>query len=262
MSAAILVFLVALPSAALAHSGEESYVYLDIYDDTVEGRVEYPIGDLNEVLSLDLPLEEEAAIAYAEANRQLLHGYAAEHLGLEDASGEWPLVFDGFSVLEIGAAGSYLIIDFTVDRVFDSVPREFTASYDGIFHAKSERSGLLIIGTDWGSGTFNNEASELLRFAPGSTTASVDLGDTSFWKGVGGVVDLGVEHIRIGTDHILFILALVLPSVLVFSRPEGWQAAPSFGSSLWRVLKIVTMFTIAHTITLTLGGLGIINLPG
>lgn len=256
-----LVLLLAFPQAASAHSGEESYVYLDLYDSTVEGRVEFPIADLNEVLGLDLPLEEEGALAVADANRQLIYTYAAAHLSISSEFDTWPIVYGDFSVLEIGAAGSYLVTEFEVDREFSPVPRQFTVTYDGILHAKEERNGLLIIGTDWGSGTFNNEASELLRFTPGATTRDVDLGDTSFWKGVSGVIGLGVEHIRIGSDHILFILALVLPSVLVFQRPEGWKAAPSFGSSLWRVLKIVTMFTVAHTITLTLGGLGIVEFP-
>jgi hypothetical protein len=105
------------------------------------------------------------------------------------------------------------------------------------------------------------KADTLLRYTANNTTQTVDLGDTSFWSGVTGVIALGVEHIRIGTDHILFIVALVLPSVLVFGRAPGWQPSPSFAASLWRVLKIMSMFTVAHTITLTLGGLGIIELP-
>ena len=260
LTLAALFLVLALPTAAAAHSGEESYVYLDIYDDTVEGRVEFPISDVNEVLGLDIPEDEAGAAPAVEANLGTLQRYAAEHLSIGDASSEWPLVFDGYSLLEI-AAGSYVILEFEVDRTFSPVPREFSATYDGILHAKPERNALLIIGTDWGSGTFNNEASELLRYTPDSTTQAVNLGDTSFWKGVSGVIGLGVEHIRIGTDHILFILALVLPAVLVLQRPEGWKPAPGFGASLWRVLKIVTMFTVAHTITLTLGGLGIVEFP-
>lgn len=256
-----LVVLMALPGSAWAHSGEESYVYLDLYDSTVAGRVEYPVSDLNEILGLQLPLEEEAAVEAANANRAAIHNYAAAHLNISAESQPWLIVFGEFSVLEIGAGGSYLVTEFEIAREFSPVPRQFTVTYDGILHAKPERNALLIIGTDWGSGTFNNEASELLRFTPDATVQNVDLGDTSFWKGVTGVIGLGAEHIRIGTDHILFILALVLPSVLVFSRSDGWRAAPSFGSSLWRVLKIVTMFTIAHTITLTLGGLGIVEFP-
>ena len=248
-------------SAASAHSGNQSYVYLDIYDSTIEGRVEYPVEDLNEVLGLDLPSDPEGALEGAEANLAIIQAYSAEHLALAELSGaSWPLIFGGVETLDVGNS-SYIIVDFMVDREFVSVPREFTVAYDGIMHAKPERDALLIIGTDWGSGTFNNEASGLLRYTADNTVQNVDLGETSFFRGLMGVIGLGVEHIRIGTDHILFILALVLPAVLVYTRLVGWQPSPSFGASLWRVLKIVTMFTIAHTITLTLGGLGLVEFP-
>lgn len=247
----------ALPGVASAHSGEESYVYLDIYDTSIEGRIELPIIDVNDVLGLDIPQGEEADAAVA-ANLRTLQEYAADHFAIGTAAEPWAVVFDGYGIIDADN-GSYAVLQFEVDKEFESTPREFTTTYDGILHAKPERSALLIIGTDFGSGTFNNEASELLRYSPGSTTQAVDLGDTSFWKGVSGVIGLGVEHIRIGTDHILFIFALVLPSVLVFGN--RWEPAPSFGSGLWRVLKIVSMFTVAHTITLTLGGLGIVELP-
>jgi hypothetical protein len=227
----------------------------------VEGRIEYPVSDLNDVLGLSIPTDVDGALEAAEANLAALHEYSAEHFSLIGPDGsQWPVLFGEVETLEVGD-GAYVIVSFVVDRKFDSVPRQFTASYDGIIHMKSERDALLIIGTDWGTGTFNNEASELLRFTPGNTVQDLELGETSFWDGFGGVVALGVEHIRIGSDHILFIFALVMPAVLVFGRRSGWQPSTGFGSSLWRVLKIVTMFTVAHTITLTLGGLGILEFP-
>lgn len=244
-----------------AHSGEQSYVYLDIYESTIEGRVEYPVGDLNEVLGLNIPTDGEGTLEAAEANIGAIHAYSDEHLGLASTGGtEWPIVFGELETID-ASAGAYVVVNFDVDATFSPVPRQFVVSYDGIVHAKPQRDALLVIGTDWGSGTFNNEASELLRYSADNTVQTVDLGDESFWRGLTGVIGLGVEHIRIGTDHILFIFALVLPAVLVFSKPRGWLPSPRFGSSLWRVLKIVTMFTIAHTITLTLGGLGVIELP-
>ena len=70
-----------------------------------------------------------------------------------------------------------------------------------------------------------------------------------------------MEHIFIGTDHILFVLVLLIPAVMTYSMVDGWGPVPSFQSGLWRVMKIATAFTIAHSITLTLGGLDIISLP-
>ena len=54
----------------------------------------------------------------------------------------------------------------------------------------------------------------------------------------------GIEHIFIGFDHIAFLVALLL-----------------WARRLWSVIKIVTAFTIAHTITLTLATLDIVTLP-
>ncbi len=54
----------------------------------------------------------------------------------------------------------------------------------------------------------------------------------------------GVEHILTGYDHICFLLAVVL-----------------WASRAWPVIKIVTAFTVSHSITLSLAALQIINLP-
>ena len=66
----------------------------------------------------------------------------------------------------------------------------------------------------------------------------------------------------LGTAGLLlsaFVLVLLLPSVLVLNAV--WHPAPSFGSALWRVIKVVSMFTIAHSITFSLAGLDLIPLP-
>ncbi len=55
---------------------------------------------------------------------------------------------------------------------------------------------------------------------------------------------LGVQHIWTGYDHLLFLLALFLP-----------------GGSLLRIAGIVSAFTVAHSITLTLAALNIVRLP-
>jgi hypothetical protein len=71
--------------------------------------------------------------------------------------------------------------------------------------------------------------------------ASVTLrssGDTR--RGVGVYLYLGIEHILLGVDHLLFVLGLLL---IVQSR--------------WMLLKTVTAFTIAHSITLAVATFGI-----
>jgi hypothetical protein len=99
-----------------------------------------------------------------------------------------------------------------------------------------------------------------LILSPRDPTQTLDLSNSTIWRGFMALVRLGMWHIWIGLDHILFLVALVLPSVL---RREGgrWVPAPSFGRALVKILTIVTCFTVAHSITLSLAALGILDLP-
>lgn len=56
---------------------------------------------------------------------------------------------------------------------------------------------------------------------------------------------LGIEHILIGIDHLLFVLALIMIT-----------------AGKWKIIKTVTAFTIAHSVTLSLAALGYVNFPG
>lgn len=254
------VCLAAFGGVASAHSGEESHVYLQVYDSSIEGRVEYPIADFNEIFGVELPDDPEAVVGEIEELVPQVQSYTEDHFWLGDSSGQWPLVFEGYEILETGS-GLYLLFPFEVGVDFaNEVPREFNVFYEAIIESKPERSAFLIIENDWRSGTFRNEGTPLLRFTSEQSSKLVSLDEESAVTAFTAVVGLGAEHIQIGSDHILFILALVLPSVLIFSAARGWQPAGSFGSSLWRVTKIATSFTIAHTITLTLGGLGIVEI--
>jgi hypothetical protein len=70
----------------------------------------------------------------------------------------------------------------------------------------------------------------------------------------------GIWHIWLGIDHILFLISLLLPAVL---RRQGdrWQPAEGLAQAFLSTVKVVTAFTLAHSITLTLAVLGVIQLP-
>ena len=77
-------------------------------------------------------------------------------------------------------------------------------------------------------------STELRLTAPAPSLASV----------VGRYVEAGIEHIFLGYDHIAFLVAVVL-----------------WARRLWPVIKIVTGFTIAHSITLSLAALEVVVVP-
>lgn len=65
----------------------------------------------------------------------------------------------------------------------------------------------------------------------------------------------GIHHILVGYDHLAFLISLLLPAALVRVRRE-WQPASSLRASFGHVLGLVTAFTVAHSVTLSLAALG------
>ncbi len=76
-------------------------------------------------------------------------------------------------------------------------------------------------------------------------TPSVTLGGiTTAGERALGYVQLGVQHILLGVDHLLFVLGLML---IVSDR--------------WTLVKTITSFTVAHSITLAIATLGYASAP-
>jgi hypothetical protein len=78
--------------------------------------------------------------------------------------------------------------------------------------------------------------------------------------GFASLFRLGLRHIGEGTDHLLFLLALLLPAPLIVAGSR-WAGCVGVHRSLLRILKVVTAFTIGHSITLALAALGFVHVP-
>lgn len=74
--------------------------------------------------------------------------------------------------------------------------------------------------------------------------SSIIPGETSTYDVIKTYSNLGIEHILLGIDHLLFVLALILIT-----------------KGKWKIIKTVTAFTIAHSITLSLAALGYVKFP-
>lgn len=250
---------------ASAHNAEDSYVYLDVGQSSLSGRIDYPFGDLREALGFELDPDAGADAWEAElqARYSELTAYADEHLQIEDYAlsfGELEFLFEEDQAQEI----NYVILPYTA-TVGGEVPQQLDITFNPFVEEIQDRNVLVIVQNNWQAGLYDNGEGQQSEFVTtynrNNQTQVVDLGASSWWKNFSTSTLLGLDHIRTGPDHILFVLVLLLPSVLVFSDRKQWEPSDSFGRSLWRVLKIATMFTIAHSITFTLAGLEILPLP-
>jgi len=106
----------------------------------------------------------------------------------------------------------------------------------------------------------NGTVASTHALSPGGPSIELRTGESDLWQSFAHYVREGVWHIWIGYDHILFLLALLLPAVLV-RHGNSWDAVESFRPACNTVLKIVTVFTLAHSITLWLAVMEYVTLP-
>ena len=93
------------------------------------------------------------------------------------------------------------------------------------------------------------------------TAIVIDRSGGSWFQGFAAMFRLGARHIAEGTDHLLFLLALILPAPLLAAGGR-WGGYAGGKTALRRIVKVVTAFTLGHSITLVFGGAGLGAPPG
>lgn len=244
--------------AAAVHEIGQSYVYLRVYEDSLTARLEITAADLER--ALDFGWDTEAGVTQAQVMERLdsIRGYLESHFSIGTADHPFDPAFREASLLEV-PFGTFVQLSYFLAETA-GIPDEIEVEFSPLFEVDRNHRNFLLIEHNWKTATFNNESGISLVFTPGSTRQSLDLTSSSLWRGFKGLVWLGVLHIWIGIDHILFLVALILPSVLV--RKDGrWQPVDGFREGFFNIVAVITFFTLAHSVTLALAGLGIIHLP-
>ncbi len=283
------LFLLALPFQSSAHAPDQSYVFLKVFENTVGGVVEITTKDINK--ALDLNLQEGLTMDGLNPHLARIKEYVLGRVAFRSSLGAHAIKFTEIGLLELDDLGEFVQLNFELEGV-TAVPDALDIKYEVLFDKDPTHQGLLVVAYNWRAGIFDNEAQVSLIFDSGDTEQQLDLTESSVMKGFWAMIKQGVWHIWIGIDHILFLLALVLPAVVRRLRkekkegeekkkwslkdidvhkqlsPKGLEAATKtwtpverFRPALMYVIKIVTFFTIAHTITLSLAALGLVRLP-
>jgi len=146
--------------------------------------------------------------------------------------------------------GAYVVLRFSA--ACSRKPEELEVTYRLFSDIDPQHKGLLRL-----------EVGRKMRtaiFSPENARQTFELAHPSTWKQFLDFFATGVEHIWHGYDHILFLLSLLLPAVLVHSA-KGWESCEGFRLAFIDVLKIVTAFTVTHSITLSLATLQVVRLP-
>lgn len=236
-----------LVGPVLAHKSSDSYLTLKVSVDKVAAQWDIFLPDIQFAIGLDENSDDQISWGELQKKQRELQAWANSRLNLS-RGGVCALQPTGLQVDE-HTDGNYAVLYF--DGKCPAAGGPFLIQYNLLFDIDTQHRGLLNLeldGTKHSAVLGPQNASQ--RF-----TASASSG-TQFLQ----YVTEGIWHIWIGFDHILFLLCLLLPAVLA----QG-LAKTNHSLELKRVamgfLGIVSAFTVAHSITLSLAALGIVELP-
>lgn len=247
---ALLLAALLLAGPALAHKPSDSYLTIRVADAAVRGQWDIALRDLEFAIGLDADGNGEITWGELKARRTEIEAYALSRLKI--FSDRKPCVLAPAELLvDDHSDGAYAVLRFGAD-CGARAPATLEISYSLFFDLDPTHRGLLRYE--------RGGASQTAVLSPDRPSFVVQAGEVSPLAQFFDYLRDGVWHIWIGFDHILFLLSLLLPSVLILTKNE-WQAAGHFREPFWDVLKVVTSFTVAHSITLALAALSVISLP-
>lgn len=245
--------LFALTHTAWAHGLGMSQIALRIDGRRALGTWQVQPRDLAAALPLDPRVDasasSEAAWREVQAHEAELRRYVTDRFVLSaDASTCIPEAAP--APMRWDPAQSLVTID--VGAVCPAAPSKLTLRCDLLFDQNAKHRVYFSIEDD--------RVTHLGIFREDGRQVTIDVHYFHFAEGFLEFVREGVWHIWTGLDHILFLLALLLPAPLARGR-DGWSPRSELAATAREALKVVTAFTVAHSLTLCLSFFGIITLP-
>jgi hypothetical protein len=238
-----------IPVSASAHKPSDSYLTITVSEDTVTGQWDIALRDLDYAIGLDS--NDDGAITWGEmkGRHEAIAAYAMSRLEIASAEA-WCALATTDHLINRHSDGAYAVLQFTADC--SKTPRAVQVAYNLLFDVDPQHRGLLQLR--------GGDRVHTAIFSPDQRFQQFNMGEVETWRQLADYLWNGVWHIWIGYDHVLFLLTLLLPAVL-YRRDGGWQPVADLRAALFAVVKIVTAFTLAHSITLSLAVLGVVELP-
>ena len=245
-----LLFLVIIitPINAMAHKLSSSYLQIERAGNGWEFQWDIALHDLENAVGLDTNQDKQLTLTEVESQSEKIASYALSRLHIVANEAPCTQVISHVGTTRRDSE-PYSRLMFTAQC---GSTDEVSLHYGLFFDSDPTHTGLVQLRGDALSQSY------LLSSDQPTLTLSAQINHQK--NALFDFFREGVWHIWIGFDHILFLLTLLLPAVLVV-RDRRWYAAPRLHRPFIDSVKIVTAFTVAHSITLVLASLQWVTLP-
>jgi len=236
-------------TVAEAHVASNGFLDIETHGRTLAGSVELSVRDVELAIGVDADRDGRITWGELRSAEPRLVRYLTDHFALAGSGAECPI---HFGRLEVNSRvdGNYAWLPFEARCRHDPTPLEIR--YHLLAGIDPSHRGLLRLG-----------AGSIVQTAvldPAAAEVTLAPGHAAPWSAFAQYFQAGVRHIWSGIDHLLFLLSLLLPAVL--SRRGGhWEPVAAARPACISILKVVTAFTLAHSITLSLAAFEVVRLP-
>ncbi len=240
---------------AYGHSMYESAVMLDIYSRDIRAEVQLPL--------------ERISVAFGEAinsetlnrDRASLTAYILTRLHARALDGRsFQVLLESPLRIENVDRAPYIVARTLFQPPTSLALDAFEIEDDVLLDRIPSQVTLVSIRSDWGTSVFANDPQLVGVLRGKMRSLTIDRTDRSWSRGFSSIFRLGIRHIAEGTDHLLFLLALLLPAPLLVGAGR-WAGFAGVRPCLLKILKVVTAFTVGHSVTLALAALGLVRVP-
>ena len=246
-----LLFMIT--SVASAHKPSDSYLRIKV-DNDLAIRWDIALRDLEVVVGLDSDQDGKITWGEVRGREEVIREAATTHLKFAVDNDPRPLKFDHIEIAE-HSDGTYAALMLQVDHPGHF--KQLTIDYDLLFDIDPTHRGLVFYQGPLGDGVY--------VISSGDPKLIIQASGTGWLVPLLDYIVVGVWHICIGFDHILFLVALLLPSVWYVqrrpSKPARYVPHTHLRLALREVLSVVTCFTISHSLTLWLVVSKTVELP-
>jgi len=239
---------------AQAHTASDAFLMLAVEGERIEQRLDIPLRDLDR--DLDLDADRDGALSWGEVRTRW-----AEFERLVDAA------------VQLSADGQPCVREATAEPALDehggerhavlrrslrcaAGPASLTLDYRLFAASDPTHRGIARVVVAGREGAATTQV-----LVPGAGPVALSAGARAS-RGASGFFASGLHHIAIGLDHVLFLVTLLL--VAVWRRADGdggWVPREEPRAAWGEALKVVTAFTVAHSLTLGLAAAGVTAPP-
>jgi HupE / UreJ protein len=227
---------------AVAHSQSYGYLTVASTETGLEGQLELAVRDLDRMLALDSNGDGKITWGDVRTQEKFITENVLATILLSRASDICRLQSEPTLVDQRGGE-PYLVVPFVAAC---GQGMDATVTYTAMFAIDAQHRGLVVMDTGTTRKTF--------IMSPQQTSVTFSLRDAGAGTGFLSFVQHGMHHLWTGYDHLLFLVTLLLATV--------WNTgARGLRAGIFEASKVVTAFTLSHSLTLGLAATGVVSIP-